>query len=242
MFHVFCVFFVLVSFHVLVRDFWSFYDLFVISPSVVLLFLHHPPFCVVLFSPSSAKVVVLSPPSLGWMLFPLILLGDAAAFCWLSDRLGWKIKEIGKSKTPDSGVVGYFLPSLVRCVLLLGSFVLVFVMTLARVSHLLGDAAFPPGSFVWCCSLPPPPSGGAVFHLLWLVFRSPFLSVSGAALGGPTFQSFFCVVVPLLRWCWFILPPCGGADRNLPQSPWDGVVVSFSEFEYNSNNGTKIYR
>ena len=53
---------------------------------------------------------------------------------------------------------------------------------------------------MWCCFSPPPPSGGAVLLLLllrWAALRSPSLSVGSAALGGPTFQSSFGVVVLL---------------------------------------------
>ena len=105
---------------------------------------------------------------------------------------------------------------------------------------------FSPSSslFRWRC-LPPPLAGVAIFSL----------SVGGAALGGPTFQSFFGVVVlvyPPSCWgCsslpppfWVVLPlspvllglllrvvlffpPLSFVRCWRPQSPWGGAVVFF---------------
>ena len=112
------------------------------------------------------------------------------------------------------------------CILLLGSvvFVVVIVFDTYDDPPLLGDALFvlvllcvvlfsPSSSLLWCCL-----SSSSVW-----CFVSPCLSVDGAALGGPTFRSFFCVVVLLSGRPAFLSLPFGRAAR-LFLLLWDVVV------------------
>ena len=121
-------------------------------------------------------------------------------------------KKSGSPKTPDSGVVVCFFLCSVSCCL---SVVLAVVIVLDIYDGplFLGNAVLSLGSCVWCCSLPPPPSGGAVL-LPWVVLRSP-----------PFLWTVLLWVVPRSFAWWFpsfwsscspLSPPFGGVVFLLP--------------------------
>ena len=108
----------------------------------------------------SVMVYIISSHPCGWSYSSHLLL-------WvLLGRLGnspvWKVKGTGKSNPESrSWVVVAYIVSILCPVAWVSD--LCLSVTLAM-SLLLGDAAFPCGSSVWCCLPPPPPwSGVAVF-------------------------------------------------------------------------------